>query len=202
MGRDASPETRRGPNPAGLLMVAVAVALGFLLSAGALQVERERRAAAQPPPSATPAGTPSGATAGAAAVAPSGLASATPTTPAGPPIPTSTPVAAAPPTQTANPTPVATSTPATPTAVPRPTSPPAAASGTGSPSAGSALFNSSCGGCHPGGKAGMGPSLQGLPEDRVVQAVREGKDAMPPYSPATLSDQQIRDIIAFLRSLD
>ncbi len=96
-------------------------------------------------------------------------------------------------------------------AEPAPQSPPAALPGSGWPASeakaalgpaaagdGSALFASSCGGCHPNGGAGLGPSLKGLAADVISQATRDGKGAMPAFKPDRLSDQQLRDIVAFL----
>lgn len=68
--------------------------------------------------------------------------------------------------------------------------------------AGKAAFSASCNGCHPDGKAGLGPSLLGLSDDAIVGGVRQGKGMMPAYAATQLTDQQLRDVIAFLQALE
>ena len=96
-------------------------------------------------------------------------------------------------------------------------SPPAAPSTTGTsgdPAAGTRVFVSSCNSCHPSANAGIGPALYGpqfaqrYPEDGPLMAViRQGKGVMPsmmqgmPGGQGKLSDQDIADVVAYLRAL-
>jgi mono/diheme cytochrome c family protein len=78
----------------------------------------------------------------------------------------------------------------------RPPAPSAAAD----PSAGSTVFATNCGACHPNGGAGLGPTLLELSDDALTSGTREGVGMMPAFTLDRLSDQQLQDIIAFLRS--
>lgn len=77
--------------------------------------------------------------------------------------------------------------------------------GGGNATAGKAVFDSNCTGCHPGGKAGVGPSLVGivgrLAQAGVTRQVREGGSEMPAFSASQISDQQLSDLIAYLGTL-
>jgi cytochrome c6 len=74
----------------------------------------------------------------------------------------------------------------------------------GDAAAGEQVFASAgCGGCHTLSEAGssgtVGPKLDGasLTFDQVVTQVQNGGGAMPAFS-GTLSEQQIRDVAAFV----
>ena len=74
----------------------------------------------------------------------------------------------------------------------------------GDAAAGEQVFASAgCGGCHTLSEAGssgtVGPNLDGanLTFDEVVTQVQNGGGAMPAFS-GTLSEQQIRDVAAFV----
>jgi mono/diheme cytochrome c family protein len=167
----------------GVLLVLVATILGLLLSAAIFVTDQQSKAgreamaqrdpapAVAPPPAAVPA-----------PPAPPAAALASPSLPA-------VPAAIAPVSVPAVKPPV--EAPAAPAA------PPAAAD----PSAGSAVFASSCGACHPGGREGVGPALIGLSDDVLIRGTREGVGMMPAFKTDRLSDQQLLDIIAFLRSV-
>ena len=73
----------------------------------------------------------------------------------------------------------------------------------GNAETGRALFQSKgCTNCHPGGQAGVGPSLVGvtqrLSEDRIKQQINQGGGQMPPYPS---SPQELNDLYAFLQTL-
>ena len=78
----------------------------------------------------------------------------------------------------------------------------------GDAAAGQPVFGRLCNSCHPNANAGMGPTLNGAqfasryPDDAAVAAViRRGKGGMPAFSTAQLSDQDMDDVIAYLRGL-
>jgi mono/diheme cytochrome c family protein len=137
---------------------------------------------------------------------------ATPTLPA-PPSATPSPLATSPaPTFTTTAAASAAAPPATSTAVP-PTNtvaPPAPTNTApsvpvGDAANGAALWpNAPCQGCH-GNKAqgGSGPRLAGTSRDFnfVMRQVRSGGSRMPAFSPSRISDQDLRDIYAWLSTL-
>lgn len=72
---------------------------------------------------------------------------------------------------------------------------------------GEQLFVRSCNTCHPGGKAGIGPSLEEInskmPDDAQLKAlIRKGRGNMPPQSPQTINDQELENLVTYLRSLN
>jgi mono/diheme cytochrome c family protein len=94
------------------------------------------------------------------------------------------------------------------------TSPPAATEtqsslpSTGDPVAGQRLFASSCNLCHPSANAGIGPALHGpqfsarYSDDAAIAAViRQGKGGMPAFSAGSLNDQDLANVVAYLRGL-
>ncbi|MEK7847643.1 MAG: cytochrome c, partial [Chloroflexota bacterium] len=48
--------------------------------------------------------------------------------------------------------------------------------------AGQQAYMKLCDSCHPGGGAGLGPSVLGLRQAQVTKATREGKGTMPAYT--------------------
>jgi len=94
--------------------------------------------------------------------------------------------------------PLSTATPSSPG--PAATSTPVV-SAQGDPVAGEATFNSLCGACHPNGRAGVGPDLRGLPEERIVRVTRQGRGGMPAFKEDRLSAKQMADIVAYLVTL-
>jgi mono/diheme cytochrome c family protein len=83
-----------------------------------------------------------------------------------------------------------------------------APSGTGDAAAGQPVFSRLCNSCHPNANAGIGPALYGAafadryPEDAALAAViRQGKGGMPGFPAAQLSDQDLANLIAYLRGL-
>ena len=69
--------------------------------------------------------------------------------------------------------------------------------------AGRTAFMEYCTQCHPGGEAGLGPSLndKALPTFLKKFQVRQGIGSMPSFSEAEISDQQLDDIMAYLKAL-
>lgn len=83
--------------------------------------------------------------------------------------------------------------------------PPSAA---GDTAAGQAVFQTKCNACHPGANAGIGPALNGAafttryPDNAAIAAVvRSGRGGMPAFSAAQVSDADLTNVIAYLRSL-
>lgn len=196
----------------GKALVVLGIVLGVVFAFGLLQWESSTRAAAalaNPSPTvAIPLPSPSAAVA---------QATQPPATPA-----TVATVAAAP---TAPVTPVPGQTPSTPGAVASPTgaaatqvtatTPATAAtqattptSSTGDPVAGAQTFANTCGGCHPNGNQGVGPQLYGpqfpakYSSDATLKAfIRAGRGQMPAFTVAKLSDADLNNIVAYLRTL-
>lgn len=87
--------------------------------------------------------------------------------------------------------------------------PPSTAKATGgNATAGAKVFAAKCNACHPNGNAGLGPALSGpaftakYPGDVPLrEIIAKGKGSMPPYPPASLSEADMQDLIAYLRSL-
>jgi ubiquinol-cytochrome c reductase cytochrome b subunit len=82
----------------------------------------------------------------------------------------------------------------------------AGATGTGNVAAGLKAFTASgCVACHPsnGKVAGVGPKLLGTTRDDayIRNNIRNGLNAMPAFTTDQVSDQQITDLIAYIRSL-
>ncbi len=89
---------------------------------------------------------------------------------------------------------LATPSPAASTPVPATLQP-------GDATAGKAIFGTMCNACHPGGGAGVGPSVKGVKEGTFVQAVRQGRGAMPSFSTSRLSDSDLASMYAYVKSL-
>lgn len=60
-----------------------------------------------------------------------------------------------------------------------------------------------CHQCHPGGEAGLGPSLndKALPAFLKRFQVRQGIGSMPSFSEEEIQDQDLDDIMAYLKAL-
>jgi mono/diheme cytochrome c family protein len=77
--------------------------------------------------------------------------------------------------------------------------------GAQSPPAGRAPYERVCSVCHGGdAKGDAGPALVPLDHDldEVMVIVREGRGQMPPVSPERLTDDEIKAIVAYLKSLE
>jgi mono/diheme cytochrome c family protein len=79
---------------------------------------------------------------------------------------------------------------------------------TGDPAAGQRVFATSCNPCHPSANAGIGPALHGpqfstrYPDEAAIAAViRQGKGGMPAFSPGSLSDRDLANVVAYMRGL-
>lgn len=71
---------------------------------------------------------------------------------------------------------------------------------------GEQLFFRSCNTCHPSGRANMGPSLENLakdfPDDAALKAyIRKGKGMMPPQPKEIINDQEMDNLVVYLRQL-
>lgn len=71
---------------------------------------------------------------------------------------------------------------------------------------GQQIFVRSCNSCHPSGKAGMGPALDKLAEhfpgdEKLKKFIRQGVGAMPPQPKEVLDDQELENLVAYLRAL-
>jgi mono/diheme cytochrome c family protein len=68
-----------------------------------------------------------------------------------------------------------------------------------------ALFATSCGWCHSSGgrEAGKGPKLMGttLTDAELATRIRNGKTGQMPAFSGAFTDQQMRDIVAYIRGL-
>jgi cytochrome c6 len=69
--------------------------------------------------------------------------------------------------------------------------------------AGRAVFDQHCNACHPGGGQGAGPALRGrnVPEDRIRTIVRQGGQGMPAFNQSQINDQQLANLVQYVRSL-
>ena len=72
---------------------------------------------------------------------------------------------------------------------------------------GEQVFIRTCNTCHPGGKEGMGPSLekvnQDLPDDNALKKfIRSGKGMMPGQPKEVLNDQELDGVVQYIRSLN
>jgi mono/diheme cytochrome c family protein len=70
--------------------------------------------------------------------------------------------------------------------------------------AGKTSFDSSCGSCHPGGEADLGPSLKGhaIPLAEMTRQIREGSGRMKPIEPTQLPEDRMRGLMVYLSTLD
>jgi len=72
---------------------------------------------------------------------------------------------------------------------------------------GEQLFIRTCNTCHPGGKAGMGPSLEkvndDMPDDKALKKIiRSGKGLMPGQPKEVINDQELDALVSYLRALN
>ena len=61
----------------------------------------------------------------------------------------------------------------------------------------------SCQGCHgANGEGASGPKLAGTSKSygQILNQVRKGEGPMPPFTAAQVSDQQVMDVVAWLKS--
>jgi mono/diheme cytochrome c family protein len=73
---------------------------------------------------------------------------------------------------------------------------------------GEQIFIRTCNTCHPGGKQGMGPSLEKINEDdmkddKVLKhLIRSGKGLMPGQPKQVISDQELDALVTYLRHMN
>lgn len=65
------------------------------------------------------------------------------------------------------------------------------------------VFMQHCQKCHPGGEAGLGPSINDkpLPEFLIAMQVRVGLGAMPSFHRQELTDEELASLIHYLKAL-
>lgn len=65
------------------------------------------------------------------------------------------------------------------------------------------LFMANCHQCHPGGAAGLGPSINDkpLPGFAMRMQIRQGLGAMPAFNEELLSDEEVDEIVSYLNHL-
>ena len=65
------------------------------------------------------------------------------------------------------------------------------------------MFMQNCHKCHPGGEAGLGPSINDkpLPEFLMKTQVRVGLGAMPSFHQQKISGRDLDDLIRYLKAL-
>ncbi len=71
---------------------------------------------------------------------------------------------------------------------------------------GQQIFIRSCNSCHPGAKVGMGPALDKIQEhfptdDKLKKFIRTGVGSMPPQPKTILNDQELDNLVTYLRAL-
>jgi mono/diheme cytochrome c family protein len=80
----------------------------------------------------------------------------------------------------------------------------AAADAQEQPHPGKAVYDKHCQVCHgPGAQGNAGPALVPfeLDDEQLISTVREGGGEMPPFSENRLSDDDVKQIAGYLRSL-
>ncbi|HEX8520607.1 MAG TPA: cytochrome c [Tepidisphaeraceae bacterium] len=68
---------------------------------------------------------------------------------------------------------------------------------------GKILFDQNCYQCHPGGATGLGPALNNKPAPAaaIKTQVRAGLGAMPKFTKEELSDDQLDQLVAYVKAL-
>ena len=68
---------------------------------------------------------------------------------------------------------------------------------------GKEIFNKNCSRCHPGGGAGIGPTLKkkSLAQLHLQLKVRHGSGTMPRFSQTNISDEQLDAVVAYIATL-
>lgn len=121
------------------------------------------------------------------------------------PTPTPVPVTKTFPTPAPTPTPIAAAKSPTPAPAASPKAGETTTTASGNATAGKTAYAASCAGCHPLGASGVGPNLAGVggrqTDAQMNQTIRSGKGIMPAFSAAQLTDAQLQDIIAYLKTL-
>lgn len=66
---------------------------------------------------------------------------------------------------------------------------------------GKVVYNKFCNGCHPNGKAGVGPAITGVSEGSIKTTIRQGKGGMPGFGEGQISEEQLAELLAYVKSL-
>ncbi|WP_242920911.1 c-type cytochrome [Pontibacter liquoris] len=68
---------------------------------------------------------------------------------------------------------------------------------------GAIVFDTYCHKCHPGGEAGLAPALNNKPAPGVAIRfqVRHGLGAMPAFKETVISDEQLDNLLAYIKAL-
>lgn len=68
---------------------------------------------------------------------------------------------------------------------------------------GQASFDRTCGSCHPGGDADLGPALKGhmIPTATMTTQIREGSGRMKPIEPDKLPEEEMRGMMVYLSTI-
>ena len=68
---------------------------------------------------------------------------------------------------------------------------------------GKILYHEYCNSCHPNGMAGLGPALNNkpLPGFAIRYQIRHGVGAMPAFGEKEISDEESKNIVAYLKAL-
>jgi mono/diheme cytochrome c family protein len=68
---------------------------------------------------------------------------------------------------------------------------------------GEVIFDRQCSHCHPGGERGLAPALNDkpLPGFLIKFQVRHGLGAMPAFSQREIGDQDLNDLVRYLKAL-
>lgn len=68
---------------------------------------------------------------------------------------------------------------------------------------GEVVFDRYCSQCHPGGEKGIAPAINNkpLPGFLIKFQVRHGIGAMPSFSREQLGDEDLRDVVRYLKAL-
>lgn len=69
--------------------------------------------------------------------------------------------------------------------------------------AGEVVYNQYCQKCHPGGEAGLGPALNNKPAPGIAMRlqIRQGLGAMPAFKKSTISEEEMDNLIYYLKTL-
>ncbi len=71
--------------------------------------------------------------------------------------------------------------------------------------AGERVYLQYCTACHPGGNQGAGPALKPLlptlSDEQIRMVVRKGKRPMPGYNQNSISDEQLDNLVLYVRTL-
>lgn len=72
----------------------------------------------------------------------------------------------------------------------------------GDAAAGADVYANFCAGCHPGGGEGVGPDLHNRTDSpaEIRYLIRNGEDRMPGFGPNQLSDEDLENVLAHLKT--